>query len=87
MLLPTLKEGQVVIMDNCSIHKSPKVRELIESKGRKLMFLPPYSADFNPLENYWAVIKIPFKKIKHKFNNIVDAICKTLKNDKWSFYS
>jgi transposase len=74
-------------MDNCSIHKSPKVLELIESKGCKLMFLPPYSPDFNPIENYWAVMKSHIKKIKHKFDNILDAICETLKNTERSFKS
>ena len=55
---PILKKGQVVIMDNCPIHKSLKVRNLIEEAGCSLNYLPPYSPDFNPIENYWAVMKI-----------------------------
>ncbi len=49
VLLPTLKRGQVV-MDNLSAHKGQRVRELIEAKGCGLLYLPPYSPDFNPIE-------------------------------------
>lgn len=85
ILLPVLKEGQVVIMDNCSIHKSAKVLELIESCGCKLIYLPPYSPDFNPIENYWAVMKNNIKKIRDKFDCIVSAIDYTLNNNKRHF--
>ena len=83
--MPVLKKGQVVIMDNCSIHKSNKVLELINQAGCKLIYLPPYSPDFNPIENYWAVMKNNIKKIRHKFENIVEAIDETLKCEKRSF--
>jgi transposase len=85
ILVPVLKKGQTVIMDNCSIHKSAKVKELIEAAGCFLKYLPPYSPDFNPIENYWAVMKNNIKKIRHKFDDVVDAIDETLKNDKRSF--
>jgi hypothetical protein len=49
-LLPTLKEGQVVVMDNLQAHKSTRVRRLIESAGASVLFLPPYSPDFSPIE-------------------------------------
>lgn len=83
--LPTLIKGQTVIMDNCSIHKSIKVRELIESVGCKLIYLPPYSPDLNPIENYWAVMKNQIKKIKDQFDNILDAIDSVLIHNKRSF--
>jgi putative transposase len=67
-------------MDNASIHKSLKIRKLIESAGCFLIYLPPYSPDFNPIENYWAVMKNHIKKIRNDFDNIVDAIDETLKN-------
>lgn len=86
-LLPVLSVGQVVVMDNCSIHKSPIVRELIESAGCRVMYLPPYSPDFNPIENYWAVMKNQIKKIKEKFDYVVDAIDEVLVNTKRSFKS
>ena len=46
VLLPTLKRGQVVVMDNLSAHKGERVRELIEAKGCELIYLPPYSPDY-----------------------------------------
>ena len=51
-LLPVLKKGQVVITDNCSIHKSLKVKKLIELAGCRLIYLPPYSPDLNLIEKY-----------------------------------
>ena len=52
-LLPQLKTGQLVILDNASFHKSQKVRELIESVNCELEYLPPYSPDLNEIEHYW----------------------------------
>jgi len=49
-LVPSLRSGQVVVMDNLSAHKGERVRELIEERGCELVFLPPYSPDFNPIE-------------------------------------
>jgi transposase len=56
-LAPTLKAGQVVIMDNLSAHKPARVRELIEERGCKLIYLPAYSPDFNPIEEAFSKIK------------------------------
>lgn len=56
-LMPTLKAGDVVVMDNLASHKHPRVRELIESAGAKLLYLPPYSPDFNPIEMIWSKVK------------------------------
>ena len=50
VLVPALKPGQIVVMDNLSSHKGPRVRELIEGKGCELLYLPPYSPDLNPIE-------------------------------------
>ena len=60
-LIPELKAGQVVIMDNASFHKSQKTRKLIEEAGCRLLFLPPYSPDLNPIEVFWANLK---KKVR-----------------------
>jgi transposase len=57
VLAPTLAPGDVVVMDNLPAHKSGGVREAIEVAGAKLMFLPPYSPDFNPIENAFAKLK------------------------------
>jgi len=56
-LAPKLEAGQVVIMDNLSAHKPARVRELIESRGCQLIYLPAYSPDFNPIEEAFAKIK------------------------------
>ena len=56
-LLAALQAGDVVVMDNLPSHRLPKVRELIESKGATLLYLPPYSPDFNPIEMIWSKVK------------------------------
>jgi transposase len=56
-LLPVLRPGDVVVMDNLPSHKSPRVRERIESAGAGLLYLPPYSPDFNPIEMIWSKVK------------------------------
>lgn len=56
-LVPALNEGDVVVMDNLPGHKRPEVRQLIEAAGAKLLYLPPYSPDFNPIEMIWSKVK------------------------------
>jgi transposase len=57
MLCPTLQPGQVVVMDNLSSHHRASIRTLIEAQGCELMFLPPYSPDFNPIELMFSKLK------------------------------
>ena len=57
VLCPRLRLGQVVVMDNLAAHKHPAVRQRIEQAGAKLLYLPPYSPDFNPIEPCWAKVK------------------------------
>jgi len=85
ILVVSLKKGQVVVMDNAAIHKVKQVREVIEAAGCSLLYLPPYSPDLNPIENYWAVMKSNIRKIRDKFENIDAAIDETLKNTKRYF--
>jgi len=73
------------VMDNAAIHKVKQVVEIIEGAGCTLLYLPPYSPDFNPIENYWAVMKSHIRKIRDKFEDINDAIMETLKNTKCRF--
>ena len=56
-LVPTLKEGQMVVMDNLQVHKSTRVRELIEGAGAQVLFLPPYSPDSSPIEEAFSKVK------------------------------
>jgi len=62
VLVPTLTPGDVVIMDNLSSHKGPRVREMIKAAGAELRYLPPYSPDFNPIENAFARLKALLRK-------------------------
>ena len=56
-LVAVLQAGDLVIMDNLATHKVKGVREAIEAVGARLLYLPPYSPDFNPIENLWSKIK------------------------------
>ncbi len=64
VLCPTLKAGDIVMMDNLSVHKVKGIRELIEAVGAKLIYLPPYSPDLNPIEKCWSKIKTALRKAK-----------------------
>ena len=56
-LAPTLRQGDIVIMDNLRVHKVAGVRQAIEEKGASVLYLPPYSPDLNPIEMLWSKIK------------------------------
>jgi transposase len=62
VLVPTLRPGDIVIADNLGSHKSAAVRQAIEAAGAELRFLPPYSPDFNPIENVFAKLKAILRK-------------------------
>jgi len=66
VLVPSLKPGMVLVIDNASFHKSKKIIDLVESVGCGVIFLPPYSPDLNPIEHYWAAIKSTIRKIAEK---------------------
>jgi transposase len=70
-LVPVLAKGDVVVMDNLASHKHPHVRELIESAGAKLLYLPPYSPDFTPIEMIWSKTKRLLRSIAAR---TVDAL-------------
>lgn len=62
-LLPRLKPKHIVIMDNVKFHLQTRIRETIESAGAKIIFLPPYSPDLNPIENMWSKVKNTLRKL------------------------
>jgi transposase len=62
VLAPELRQGDIVVLDNLSSHKGPKVREMVEAAGASLLYLPPYSPDFNPIENAFAKFKALLRK-------------------------
>lgn len=62
-LVPTLTPGQIIVLDNLSIHKGQRVRELVEAAGCSLLFLPTYSPDFNPIELAWSKLKTFLRRV------------------------
>ena len=62
ILAPGLKPGDIVVLDNLSAHKVPGVRDAIEATGARLLYLPPYSPDFNPIEQLFAKLKALLRK-------------------------
>lgn len=70
-LAPSLKSGQVVVMDNLQAHKSERVRELIEERGCELLYLPPYSPDLNPIEQAFSKIKAILRKLEARSREIL----------------
>lgn len=79
ILIKELKFGQIVVMDNINFHKNPKVKELIESVGCSILFLPTYSPDLNPIEHYWFKIKNEIRKTVTDFEQFFDAVYYGLK--------
>ena len=73
-LAPDLVPGQVVVMDNASFHQSQHLRELIEQAGCELLFLPPYSPDFNKIEKFWARLKQYLGQTLAQFDGLQDAV-------------
>ena len=81
VLAPTLQPGDIVIMDNLAPHKAVAVRKAIEAAGAKLLLLPPYSPDLNPIENAFAKLKALLRKaaertvdgLWHRIGLLVDA--------------
>ncbi len=75
VLAPSLRAGQVVILDNLGAHKGERVRELIEGRGCSLLFLPPYSPDFSPIEEAFSKIKALLRKAAARAREaLVEAI-------------
>lgn len=76
VLSPTLSEGDVVIWDNLGAHRSQAVREVIEAKGARLLFLPPYSPDMNPIERCWSKIKTFLRAAKARTREALETAIK-----------
>ena len=74
MLFPILAIGSVIILDNASFHRKKVLKSLVEEYGFTIIFLPPYSPDYNLIEKYWAWMKSYLKKIIKNHNSLGDAI-------------
>lgn len=79
ILLPTLREGDIVVLDNLAAHKSEQILKLIESAGAQLWYLPAYSPDLNPIEKMWSKIKSILRTLKARTKEaLIYAIAKAL---------
>lgn len=76
VLAPTLREGDVVVWDNLGAHRSIAVREAVEATGARLVFLPPYSPDLNPIERCWSKIKTFLRAAKARTREALEAALK-----------
>lgn len=80
VLAPTLRRGDIVVLDNLSPHKHAVIRNLIEARGATVEFLPPYSPDFNPIEQCWAKVKAWLRKAKARtFDDLLTALDQALR--------
>ena len=73
VLAPILRTGDIVVMDNLSSHKRASVREVIEANGARLLCLPPYSPDFNPIEQAFAKLKALLRKAAARTLDALEA--------------
>ena len=92
VLVPTLRSGDIVVMDNLPAHKPPAIRAAIERAGAELYFLPPYSPDFNPIEMAFSKVKALLKKAAARtatslWDAIRDAIDAVTKDDCRGFFT
>ncbi len=79
VLIPKSRPGDIVVMDNLSSHKGPRVRQMIEAAGAELRYLPPYSPNFNPIENAFAKLKALLRKAAEQtIGGLWDAIGRIL---------
>ena len=75
VLVPSLRPGDIVVMDNLAPHKMPDVGEAIHAAGADLWFLPPYSPDLNPIEQLWSKVKAYLRKAKARtLDTLIEAI-------------
>jgi len=75
VLTPTLRPGDIVVMDNLPAHKGGETRMMIEAAGARLLYLPPYSPDFNPIENAFSKLKSILRKAAERS---IDGLWKTI---------
>ena len=78
VLIPALKPGMVVVIDNASFHKSRKIVELIQAANCRIIFFPPYSPDFNPIEHHWPAVKNAIRKAAEKAKDFYEAAVQAL---------
>lgn len=78
VLVPVLRPGQVVVLDNLSAHKAAEVREAIEAAGCRLLYLPPYSPELNPIELCWSKLKTLLRTAAARNKEALEAALATV---------
>ena len=78
ILCPSLERGKVLIMDNAAFHRKQRLECIAEAFGHRVIFLPPYSPDLNPIEQYWAAFKKRLQKIMRSVKTFDEAIMLSL---------
>jgi transposase len=73
ILAPSLRPGQIVLLDNLSAHKSPRLREVLAARGCRLWYLPSYSPDFSPIELAFAKIKTELRRVRARTREVLEA--------------
>ena len=74
-LIPQLKPASTAVMDNASFDNKKRLALIAEKYGHRVLFLPPYSPELNPIENFWSWLKGKLKKILPEYSNFDDALC------------
>lgn len=81
VLVPTLVAEDIVVMDNLSVHKVRGIREAIEATGARLIYLPPYSPDYSPIESCWSKLKAILRRAKARTREALDeALTQAIKH-------
>ncbi len=79
-LIPTLKPGQKLIIDNATFHKGGRIEQLVQEAGCEIWYLPPYSPDFNKIERCWSWLKSRIRKCLDQFDTLREAMEHVLKD-------
>lgn len=74
MLLNEIEQESLIVMDNAAFHRKAALEKIVSKTSHRLIFLPPYSPDLNPIENYWAYLKATLRKILYMFSDFYDAL-------------
>lgn len=73
-MLPQLVPGDIILLDNATFHHGERLKHLVEEAGCELWYLPPYSPDFNKIENWWAVLKNWMRQRLKEFDSVRNCV-------------
>ena len=79
MLLPEMLPGQILVLDNASVHPKSRIQQLLSRAGCQVLFLPPYSSDLNRIEKFWARVKRQVEQVLEEGMSLLEAVACSLK--------